>query len=488
MFKSFLDHSIKRATRNAKLDLKLFLKVLSVISILYLFLALIYFGYNFNYLIQLIDPSVNPIILFNYRILHICALIIILQVFLPQNLLKEIIPYLHLPIKRNKIISYLLISSLFNVILISLFLFLIPYSVRVILPNYNFQQFLFYCLGVVTIFLSVNYLSLLFKSLIEISLIFIILPILLIIVFYLLNLFFDISFITLSASIFNHLIDKDIYFLFILICIFAILVFVNFFIIRKVFYKLYQNQRNFLKSTMLIDSYSYKSNIFDYALLEIKLITRNKRLKGFFWLAVTLLILFYYMLPKNDEGVYFTFIIYILISGMFGYIFSQYLFSWESSYFDFIFSKKFDIQKYLKAKYLIYLFLSLIVLVVFFPVIKPSQIETHMFISALLYNLSYGYFICFFIATYNKYKIDLNSNIWFNLQGFNSYQVLGIMLIILIPCILLFFLSFKITLTQSLLILNFICIIALFNQKVAWQIINNQLLKRKYINLEGYRE
>jgi len=259
--------------------------------------------------------------------------------------------------------------------------------------------------------------------------------------------------------------------------------------LNKSFYRIYQNHNYFLTFISGRGSnYFKKYDLFTYAGLEIKLITRNKRVRGFFFLAVILLILFYYILPGNDEGLYFTFMVYILISGLFGYIFLQYLFSWESSYFDFIAATKFDILKYLKAKYLIYSILSVIVFLLFLPVVKSSKNEIHMILSALLYNLSFGYLICFFIATYNKSKIDLNRNLFFNLQGLNGSQVLGILIIVLIPCLFLFLLLFELNLTQSLFILNFLCIVALINQKKGWQIILNKLLQRRYINLDGYRE
>ena len=137
---------------------------------------------------------------------------------------------------------------------------------------------------------------------------------------------------------------------------------------------------------------------------------------------------------------------------------------------------------------MIYSILSVIVFLLFLPVVKSSKNEIHMILSALLYNLSFGYLICFFIATYNKSKIDLNRNLFFNLQGLNGSQVLGILIIVLIPCLFLFLLLFELNLTQSLFILNFLCIVALINQKKGWQIILNKLLQRRYINLDGYRE
>jgi len=137
---------------------------------------------------------------------------------------------------------------------------------------------------------------------------------------------------------------------------------------------------------------------------------------------------------------------------------------------------------------MIYCILSIIVFTLFLVTTRPTKTEIHMFFSALLYNSGLGYFILIFFATYNKYRIDLNRNVFFNYQGINSVQVLGIILILLIPCLILFLLLLQVNLTYSLLIINFLCIVALINQNKIWKIIHNKLMQRKYINLEGYRK
>ncbi|HPI69602.1 MAG TPA: DUF5687 family protein [Bacteroidales bacterium] len=487
IFLDFIGNSVKRSVRNARFDLSLIIKIISWISILYVFVVLIYAGYDFKRVIQTIDPALNPVTLVNHALLHLCAAAVILQFFSTKGFLKEIITYLHLPVKRNKILSYLLITAPANYVMAGLLLFFIPYSLRVILPYYSPQQYVFYISGLLIIFLSAAYLSLFFRNLFEISLFYIILPFCLMIGFYILSLLANISFTTISDFVFAQLINQNIYFMVFLIVCLTGLITINFLLLKNIIYRIYQDQKYQSDYPFLMNPYSFNSDIINYALMEIKLIIRNKRLRGFFLFALIPLVLFYAILPENDEGLYFTFGIYIMISGMFGYIFLQYLFSWESSFFDFLMSKKFDMLKYLKSKYWIYSILSLIVFMVFLPLLSQSKTEIHMFLSALLYNSGFGYFLFFFLASYNRSRIDLEGNVFFNYQGLNKVQFLALTIIILLPLLLIFALSFIMTLTQSLLIMNFLSLVPLLYQNRVWQIIINQLLKRKYINLQGYR-
>jgi hypothetical protein len=126
IFLDFIGNSVKRSVRNARFDLSLIIKIISWISILYVFIALIYAGYDFKRVIQTIDPALNPVTLVNHLLLHLCAAAVILQFFSTKGFLKEIITYLHLPVKRNKILSYLLISAPANYVMAGLLLFFIP--------------------------------------------------------------------------------------------------------------------------------------------------------------------------------------------------------------------------------------------------------------------------------------------------------------------------------------------------------------------------
>jgi hypothetical protein len=254
------------------------------------------------------------------------------------------------------------------------------------------------------------------------------------------------------------------------------------------FYKISSENLRIFEFTSSIKTILFNNNIGSYALLEIKLIERNKRLQGFFIIAILILIAFFYALQTKENGLYFSFAIYIIVSGIFGYIFSQYLYSWESSYFEFIWSTKFDLYKYLRIKYLLYVISGIIVCVFFFPLFIQGRISIHLFLTALLFNSCVGYFFSFFLATFNHYRIDLNRNIFFNLQGFNGTQLIGLSLIVLFPTLMLVTLTTFLEVSYSLIIINIICIFSICNQKRWFKLITKQLLKRKYINLEGYRK
>jgi hypothetical protein len=84
--------------------------------------------------------------------------------------------------------------------------------------------------------------------------------------------------------------------------------------------------------------------------------------------------------------------------------------------------------------------------------------------------------------------VDLNSSILFNYQGYNSVQIISMSFAVCLPLVLLVFISSYLTQSYSLIILNILSIGSLLNYKKWFQIICKQISKRKYVNLEGYRQ
>lgn len=488
MFYKFFKHSVKSLTRNVRFDVNFVIKLISSLSIVYVYLAVFYLGFNFEKLIHIYSPKLDPIDGFNSILIYLFLIGMLLLYFFQKKCSIDIIPYLHLPIKRSKIISYVLVLTIFNFFNLGFILFIVPFSVKCILPTFGMQSFIFYLTGVLLILIFVSYFVLLLKNLVNVTSFFVLVPIGILFLGFLLKAVFHVSFETISKAVFRGLFQGNIFFILIVFFSLIGLLIVNFSLLRNTIYSINSEEMSPLKTSKRSKAPFLNSNFFWYASLEIKLISRNKRLKGFFISSIGLLFLFYYILQNNQNDIYFSFIIFIILSGIFGYIFSQYLFSWESSYFEFIVSTKFDLIKYLKAKHIIYVFLGFFVFLFFLPLIIQKKIDLHLFLTALLYNSCIGYFILFYMATFNRSRIELNSNGFFNPQGYNGAQVIAIFVILFFPFLMLLLLTASMNVTQSLLIINLLSICSLLNQKKWFKVILKQLSNRKYINLEGYKK
>jgi hypothetical protein len=487
MFYKFFIHSIKSIVRNVRFDVNFILRLISLLSIIYVCLVIFYAGYNFKDLLHIYKPNLDPIPSFNSILIYLSFGGILFLYYFQKSCYIDIIPYLHLPIKRNTIIAYILVQTIFNFFNLCLILFIVPFSINTILINYGMKNFILYLSEITLTLIFVSYFALMLKNLLKVSSLFGLIPFALLLLIVIIQDLLGMQFKAMSAEIFLYFLGGD-YILIHLMILFIIGLLISNFILLKITFYSIDSEEAFLSISENSKKSLFNNNYFWYGLLELKLIARNKRLKVLFISTIGFLFLFYSIIQNNQHNLYLSYVIFILISGLFGYIFSQYLFSWESSYFDFIISTKFDLVKYLKAKYLIYNFFGILVFLLFLPLVIQKIIDIHLFLTAILYNSSVGYFIMFYMATFNQSRIDLNGSVFFNYQGYNMTQFISIFIILFLACLLLFLLSSLVNLSLSLFIINILCLCSFFYRNTWFNLIIKQFNKRKYINIEGYRQ
>jgi len=443
-------------------------------------LALIIFGVYFAQIFKPFILSGNSIGFLNslfFNILFVgSALVFIVKRHYPPELLSLIV----FPISKRKLSMVIVINSIINFLNLVLVLFFIPFFLTYVVPNVNLINGTIYLFGVFILFVISSLIVLLFKNLYRLS------------TYNIVLIFSIIAAALIFNSQFNKVINESLTLLFdgrltpliIYLLITLGLILLNYFFLGRLYYHL---------SSSYIENYSNKSisvKFFKnfrnhYLLLELRLIIRNKRLIGFSIMAFILLFLFYFVMKKEEIGIFDGFILYTLISGTFGYIYSQYTFSWESSYFPFIMARNFNLRKYLEAKYLLYVASSTIIFIVFLST-SNNLLRTNILLSATIYNISLGYFLFFLSATTNNAKIDLEGNILFNMQGFNPVQMIALIFIIAAPCLFLFLVTLIIDEVYSLLIFDAICLLSIYFIHKWIDLINDQVIIKKYKMLESF--
>jgi hypothetical protein len=190
--------------------------------------------------------------------------------------------------------------------------------------------------------------------------------------------------------------------------------------------------------------------------------------------------------PHIDNNTLFLW--YLCLSGVWGYSYLQYVFSFEGCFFDFISSSGFDFKKYIKAKYLLIVLLSFFLVIIMLPVIIIRNQSIYVIGTTLLYNIGIGFYIVFLSGTFNHERIDLNKSLFLNYQGYNTIQIISMVLAIFVPVGFMIITSTYLGEIYGLAVLNIISVVSLLNSKKWIRLIYKNLLKRKYINLEGYRQ
>lgn len=489
MLKILFTHYLKNLFRSTRFDANLVLKILIVFSLFYFYSLIVSLGTNFAEILHKFQPLADPVKLFNEFLFYLIPLDCLLRFFFQKNNFRLTSAYMHLPIRRGKIISYILVTKLFNIFNLCLLLFIVPFSWVNILPYYGWLSFTLYLLSILFIMVFITYFTFLIKNLSYNHILFAIVPVLWVMLVLILKFIYRTEPGTFTAGLFTDILHGN----YLAVILFALLTasifLVNISMVKQFFYNIFTDKgKNNLNVRIPKNSLFGKSSN-SYILLELSLMLRNRRIRSILTIPTYFILMTYFIFlfkPIND--IYIIFFWYLCLSGVWGYSYLQVVFSLESSFFDFISTANFDFIKYIKTKYTLIIVISFLVIFLVFPIVIMGNQNIHVVISTLLYNIGIGYFLVFSTATFNRGRMDLNNGLLFNYQGHNPIQVISMSVAIILPLAFLGIITFFLSETAGLIIINIISVISLLNYEKWFQMIFRQLSKRKYINLEGYRK
>ena len=266
------------------------------------------------------------------------------------------------------------------------------------------------------------------------------------------------------------------------------------FINRTLMQKLIYNELNKVEDTRIKHVSEYKfldryGEIGEYMRLELKLLLRNKICKRSLYSITGVVIMFSSIISFSDVydgGLRDFFVLYNYI--IFGIMFLSTLMGYEGNYIDGLMSRKESIYSLLRAKYILYSIALLIPTILMIPGMVTGKVSVLGCIAWLIFIPGAVYCCLFQLAVYNNKTTDLNSkmtsrqNIGTGLQNLISGGAFGI------PLLLLFALNaiFGKEVTPWILIGIGVAFIA--TSKFWLMNVYHRLMKRRYKNMEGFRD
>ncbi len=491
MIKHFFSHYWKAVFRNATWRRNMVSKIVFGILVLYLIMLFVYIGVSLPEILGKVGR--NPVDTFNSFLLWYFLIDLLLRSMFQSLPVIQVIPYLRLKLRKSKVIHYLLIKSLGNIFNFLPWLIIIPFCVS-ILPD-QITPF-FYITGILIMLIINNFLALFFQYISQKHFILSVIPFALVILNFYLQQSGDLS-SRLSIHLGNGLIHGNFILFTSLLVILAFAYYINRSLLYSGFYldevktgKNFEDRFARFPGMTLFDRLGL---IGKYMSLETNLLFRNKRPRQ----ALVMLPIFWsyliFIMVRDAEkimggvmGVYF-----ISINvGMAAVMYGQFLFSWESSFFDGIMARRNDLAKYVLAKYyLMSLLVSVSFIPLYFAMVFLAHINPLILISLTLFVLGPIQFVIFFFGTYNDARVDLAGSQFFNYQGVKGKHFLVSFAFFLIPFFLYLLLNYLLGATPALLIIAAIGLLFIgFHKYWLKQVIVKRFVARKYKNLEGFRK
>ncbi|RBP34649.1 hypothetical protein DFR65_101546 [Oceanihabitans sediminis] len=488
MIKHFLDLEWKQFTRSASFGKSVALKIIMAFFALYFIAMFLILGVAMYPLLKETLPEKDPFVVFNGFIFFWILGDLVLRFFFQKLPVMSVKPLLTLPIKREKVVNFVLGKSALSFFNFLPLFAIIPFGITLIVNDYDVSSIAFWMLAMVLITLIINYLNFIIESLTaETELAF--LPIIIVAgSLFALNHFEIINFADVLSNGILAIANNPLFIL-VPIAILAVVYYFNFKILRK---KLFLDSS--LKSKVQevhasnMEWTRFFGDVAPFMQLDLKLIWRNKRPKSSLMLMVfgVLYGLFFYPNPVYQDMEFLFAFVGIFVTGIFLINFGQFIPAWDSGYYKMLMSQNIKYKQYLKSKYTLMTMSVIILFVLSIPYVYFGWKILLAHFAAAIYNIGVNTYVILLGGSFNRKKIDLNQRAAFNFQGTGAVQwIIGLPLLILpigVFALANYFFSFEIGILV-LILLGLAGII--FHQKIM-TFITNKYLASKYKMIDAF--
>ena len=361
----------------------------------------------------------------------------ILRFFLQNTPVLFIQPYLHLALRKRKIIHFMLQKSLFSIFnLLALLLFL-PFGFFAILPDEGSGALLGYALSIFGLSLTNHFFGIYIKKNLNDypNLIIVILAFFLLVS--VVEYFGIFEFSIVSSWLFQTFLNTP-WVGAIPIVLAAILYRLNF---RYLFNNTYLEE--------IANAKKGKSKISgDFAFLrrfgkmgqlvalELKLILRHKRPRNTLLISCLLLfygLIFYSQQRYQEQMPSLVLFLGIFITGLFFINHGQFMLSWQSGHFDFLLTRNLSLREYLESKYWLFVMASGMAFIVSMAYAYFGWKILAVNLAAFLFNIGINIPVIMRLSMFSPKKIDLNRGATFNYEGMGAAQWLMMLPVIFVP-------------------------------------------------------
>ncbi len=411
-----------------------------------LYFILVFFGLGIALYPLLKDnfPNKDPFIIVNEYLFYWFLADLLLRFFFQKLPVMSVKPLLVLPVKKRKIVHYVLGKSV-----VSFFNFLplftvIPFGIILIMEGYESSMILNWMLLLLIATQMINFLNFIIESksaATELSM----LPILVIIgVLYLLN-HFDILTLDLYLSNAVHFVSSSLVYLIIPVGILALLYFINF---RMLIKQLYLDQTLQSKGAVVNSSDLSWTDRFGgsapFLQLDLRMLWRNKRPRSSVFIVLIGLFygLIFYPNPIYQSMQAMYVFVGIFVTGIFLINFGQFIPAWDSGYYKLLMSQNIKYKDYLQSKYLLMASSAFLMFVLSIPYVYFGWKVLLIHFAAMIYNIGINTHVLLYAGSFNRKKIDLTQRAAFNYQGTGAVQWLVSIPLLLVPLVL-FYLPYK---------------------------------------------
>ena len=485
MIKQFLFLEWKAFTRSASFKMNLFIKItLGLIAAFYLVMIL-FLGVAAFYALR--EKNLEPLSIINKYLIYWWVADLMVRYFMQKSPVMYVKPFLTMPLKKGKIVHFLLAKSSFSFFNIYAAFFFVPFTIVLLINGYSVVGVLAWHVAMASLVYTNNYLNLLIDNkdrlFIAVALV--------LISFGALQFLGYLDITVYTAPVFQAFYSYPVSgFLMALIPLFL-------------YWYCFRYFKSILRTDEAVKTKENDARTENYTWLEkfgtlgtflkndIKLIRRNKRSKS--TILMSFLFLFYGLLIFTNEvyrGPTWQLFAGLFISGGFLFTFGGFVPSWDSAYYPLMMSQNIKYKEYLSSKWwLIVIATAISVLLAVFYLFLGWKVYMAIIVGGI-YNIGVNAHIVLLGGAYVKTPIDLTTGkkAFGDKKAFNVKTLLITLPKLILP-LLIFYVFYKPWgIGAGYLAVAILGILGLAFRNKVFSIIEGVYKKEKYATLAAYKE
>jgi len=490
MFKWFLSHQWKELTRSNFWQKSLIINIIIGFLLLIMFSYLILLGLFIDEVLKELYPEGDIFAIFNRGLLYYLGTDLFVRFFLYSLPVINVESYLHLPIKKSKILSFILLKSTLNIFNVLPLLVFIPFALKIVLTDYSGELALWWMVLMIIIILNNSFVLHYLKRRFIDKPIYLGIFALLVVSTIILDKFQIFSLSEFSSSIFTFLAYNPIYIIIPLIILGAV----------------YGINRSYLKSRLTLEDVNAKKQkkvdslsrvkyldsfgeLGEMILLELKLVWRNKRSRSIIMMSPMFLLYGLLFYPNEDMGgLGFYIFVGIFMTGGIMFNYGQYMLSWESNYFDGIIANNIDFQKHFRAKYIMIISTVIISFILTIPYVYFGVNILMINAATFLFNLGFLSMLLMYFSSSSRKRMDMAKSSAFNYQGMGASNWIMILPFFLLPIFIWLPFNLLGVSEWGIATIGFIGILSLVFHKSLMKLVVKRFEEKKHLIAEGFRE
>lgn len=491
MVNELISHQKKEFIRSSLWQKNVAINIIIGLFIIYMLANLLVLGFFGEAIIENFFPGQNPVTIFNSFLLFYFYFDLLSRFFLQEVPVLAIQPYLHLPLKRSKLVHFLQVKTIITFFNFLPLFCLIPFALKAVSPIHGTFPSLVWVIGIFILILGNGYFAIYLKRQFTSRPVIVLLISLLLVALTLSQYFGLYNISRISAALFTGFLMDPVY-LFIPAAVLATCYYINYqFMISHIYTEEMMVKKD--QKTSMANSSGYLTRFGELGELvsyEIKLMMRHKRTKTILYFAVVFLfygLIFYPDKAYKEMSPMFIFV-GIFITGGFMFNYGQFMISWEGNHFDALLAKNINMFKFFQAKLYFFIAACGISFILSLPYAYFGIKIIYFNIAALLFNIGINSLVVLYFGTINRKKIDMNKSSAFNYEGVSATQFILMIPSLLFPILLYLPFSLSGYPLEGVMFLGATGIIGMLFQRPLLNMIVRRFIRQKYRIASAFRQ